>query len=347
MPYDGTNYGGTGSNSSSWADYQKQLNNQGSMGGNTGRDVLRGFIGGPVGWGEIAGGQSALTGLFGMDDPLGGMGTSLSKDMSEDVYNSMSDGEWNHFRSLGTGAQQAFIQQRQREIRDPNSQYNLQQADRKKQSDAEAALKVKADARGAAQDDLVKKVQAFADEMNMPVSELMQKDDFAQALNKVTYQNSVGKSLNTGAAGGGLSTANADQATKNALLGYQFQRQQVGNQARNEAFGMLSNQNAAAEDISRYNQGMNLQMQSLQAQSQAQQYQQNLSRSGQTLGMIGGVIGGIYGGAAGAGAGYNLGSGLGQSQYQSSNPYKPYQYSYPSSSRGGGGGSGYGGLGSY
>lgn len=305
--------------------------------GKTGENTAKVILGGPIGWYEAATGHSVL----GENDPWSG--TTMNPNMTEDVYNSMTPEEWAHFAHGSQQEQDDFIKSRQSELRDPNSPANQQKAAQAKADKEEAARQKAASDREAAQTELINKVKAFADEMNMPVDQLMQKDEFAQALNRVTYQDTMGSAMARGAGTGGLSQANADQATKNALLGYQFQRQQAGQQAYNQAYGMLANQSNTAEDIARYNQGMNLQMQGLQAQQQYQQYQQNLQRSGGMLGMIGAGVGAYFGGPAGMAAGYQIGSGVGQQNYLNQHPYTPYKYSYPSSGRPLGGLSSYGG----
>lgn len=331
MPGYDDNYGyGNGSRTKDWADYQRYVKdawtNQWARRG--GEQVARGLLGGPVGWYELASGKS----LLGGNDPFNG--TTINRNMTEDVYNAMTPQEWQAFAKMSDDEQANFISSKSREVAKGKSQQDA--ADK-----AQAALDKQRSDREAAQADLIKKVQAFADEMNMPIDQLMQKDGFAQALRNTTYQNSMGNAMNTGAGAGGLSQANADQTTKNALLGYQFQRQQAGQQALGNAFNMIGQQNATAEDIARYNQNMNLQMQALQAQRQAADYQQGLSRSGGTLGLVGAGLGAYFGGAAGAQAGYQIGSGIGQQNYQTSNPYQAYRYTYPSSTRGGGLGGSY------
>lgn len=311
MPYDPYQdpYGGQGSLTSGYSDYKKQQ---------------------PYSYGF----------QWLSDDPFSqlmrdaGGGTGFHPDMDEDTYNSMSPEEWAQFRKMNDSQQTAFIVQRKRDI-----------ASGKVEVAANKDLESKRAAREGQQEALIKKVQAFADEMGMPIAKLMQRDDFAKALNNVTYQNSMGNAMNTGAGGGGLSQANADQATKNALLGYQFQRQQAGQNALSGAFNMIGNQMQDAEGLRRYNQGMNLQMQEANAMRQAQQYQQGLGRQQSTFGLIGGIAGGALGAyaggptgaAAGFQAGQGLGSALGGATYGS---YQPYKYRYPSGSGGGKGGLG-------
>lgn len=337
MPYENP-YSGGGSRTSSWDDYQyqRQHNRTGTTGQDIGVGLLRGLVGGPVGWGELANGASRGKPTEGANDLLGmhfGNGTTLNDNMTEDVYNSMSEDEWNNFAHMSQAEQTDFIARRSAEVAKTKAGIDKADAAQKKLDDEK-------NARDQQQKDIISKVQKFADEMNMPVDELMQKDGFAQALNKVTYQDAMGKSLNTGAGEGGLSVANADQATKNALLGYQMQRQQMGQQAYNQAYGMINNMGLQAEDLARYNQGMDLQMQALRAQAYNQQYQQGLGKSGQVTGMLGGLVGAYFGGAAGGAAGSQIGSGIGQQSYQSSNPYKVPQYTYPSSTRSNTGGFG-------
>ncbi len=331
-----------GSRTSSWDEYLKtrQTNRTGNDLQDVGVGALRFFVGGPAGWGELANGASKGRTSEGTNDLLGihfGDGTTLNDMMTEEIYNSMTPEEWEKFAHMSRQEQASFINERQTGL-------IKNKAAQKGVDDEVNALQSEADKRKFQQNDLIAKVQKFADEMNMSVGDLMQKDDFAKHLNAVTYQNSMANAMSSGAGGGGISQANSDAATKNALLGYQFQRQQAGLAARNDAFGMITNQGAAAEDLRRYNQGMDLQMQSLAAQSEQASYQQSLQQSGGTLGLIGGAVGAYFGGAQGAQAGYSLGSGLGQQNYMSNNPYKPYKYSYPTGGMGRGRGSGGGGI---
>jgi hypothetical protein len=363
MPYQPEQWGGEGSKTGSWAEYQAYLQKKyGVSGGATktgalwnlgktqnqqqyneaifrgereGQDATRGLLGGPVGWLELAMGK----GLLGGNDPFDG--STYSGAMTEDVYNSMSPQEWQAFAKMDGGSQEAFIQQRTKQI----ERYK-NDPERLKREKEEAELVQKQKDRQLAQDDMIAKVRAFADEMNMPIEELMQKDGFAQALNRHTFQNAMGSGMNRGAGIGGLSQANADMATKKALLGYHMQRQQQGQQALSNAFGMVQNQNMWAEDIARYNQGLNLQFQQAEAARRQQEYQQGLGQAQGFAGMVGGIMGGIWGGPTGAAMGQQIGSNMGGQRYQGNNPYTPYQFTYPNSTRPKAGGSaGGGGLG--
>lgn len=307
--------------------YHDTAVNQKQYGG--ANDYIRGIFGGPVGWAELASGHGILGDTFGEHKADVGL--------SEEDFNLMTDDEMQQYERMNQNERAAFLDQIRAERAGDKAAQDKQAAEEKK-------LKDEQDARDVQQKSILDKVQKFADEMNMPVSELMQRDDFAKALNAHTYQNAMADGMGTGAGMGGLSVANADQATKNALLGYQMQRQQMGQQAYDRAYGMIDSQNQRAEDLYRYNQGMNMQMDALRGQAQYNSYQQKLGQSGQTLGLIGGVVGAYFGGAAGGQAGYQIGSGIGQQNYQQSNPYRPYKYSYPSGSRpsGGLGGGGYG-----
>lgn len=365
MPYTPQEYesqynnGGRGSRTTSWEEYNRYLQAGGVNGGNTGQDVgnffLRTGLGGPVGTGEYAYGASQGKPSMGGNDLLGihfGNGTTINKNMTEGVYNSMTPEEWENFAHMNEQEQNNFIAYRMKDVaKDQAKKAKFDAAELEKKKAADEYDKVYNE-RIKRQNDIMARVQAFADEMNMPIDQLMQKDEFAKALNANVYQQ-ASSAGNYGGVGGGLSQQNADLQTKRALLGYQMERQARGQQALNQVYGMQQQQIGTTEGIrqfnaglDQYNQNLDLQMQALRAQSQQQAYQQGLQRSGQTLGMIGGVIGGIYGGAGGASAGYNIGSGLGQSQYQNNNPYKPYQYNYPSTNRNTYGTSG-GGLGSY
>lgn len=209
-------------------------------------------------------------------------------------------------------------------------------------SDDPEAIKQKAEADSLAKSksDILAKMTAFADEMNMPVDQLLQKDEFAKRLRGITFGESMTQSSNRGfGVEGGLSAANADQATKNALFNYQGQRQQAGQAAYGNVYNFLNQQGLQSEDARRYEQGLDLQMQGARQSAYDQRYQQGMGQQSNLFGIAGGVLGGIYGGPAGAAAGQRIGSGIGESMYQNKNPYKPYNYSYPSGTRGGGAGS--------
>lgn len=204
------------------------------------------------------------------------------------------------------------------------------------QRDKDAAAQKQADFDNQRQK-IMAKVQAFADEMNMPVDQLLQNDEFAKSLRDMTYGRSSDQALAAGAGIGGMSANNADLNAKRALLGYQFQRQQAGQQALGNAYNMLSGMAGESENARRYEQGLNLELQQAAAAAQQQQYAQRQAQMGQALGAVGMGLGYAYGGAAGAQAGGQLGSSLGG---LAAGPYKPYQFKYPSV-----GGRGSGGLG--
>lgn len=325
------NYGGDQSGTSDWEDYQAQVaqNRRNVFGGNTGRDVARSIVGGPVGWFEAAQGKGLLGGM----DPFDG--TSLNQEMTEEVYNSMSPAEWASFRKMNGREQVNFIKSRTNKLARDKVAFDA----KKKEADA---LELERNNRKAQQDDIIKKVQAFAKEMNMPVDELIKHDAFAQALRSTTLGGAMADMNNRGLGVGGISNQNADLMSKKALLGYQMQRQQMGQQAYGQAYGMLNNQGLQAEDLRRYNQGLDLQMQGLAASARNQQYMQELGQQQGFGSLVGGIIGGAYGGPQGAALGSSIGGSAAGVRYQSNNPYQPYQYNYPSggmsSGRGYGGG---------
>lgn len=333
MAYDGTNYRGNNSRTGSWKEYQQLLNSKGAFGMQRGgnseqalQNAGRTILGGPVGAYEAVSGKP----LFGGNDPWSG--STLNRNMTEEVYNSLSAEEWKQFAHLSHEDQITFIKNKQAEIQAYNNDPN-----RLAQIEAERKLKEEEANRKIQQDMLIKKVQDFAAQMNMPVDKLMQQDGFAQALNRQTYQNTAANSMSGGMGPGGYSQNVANDATTRALTAYQFQRQQAGQQALGSAFGMINQQNVMAEDIARYNQGMNLQMQQAQAAQQMQQYMQGLGQQQGFGGMIGGIIGGAYGGPTGAAMGQSIGSNMAGTRYQSSNPFNSYKYNYPSSTRPSGG----------
>jgi hypothetical protein len=292
---------------------QKQQANQGNM------TSFRLGLGGPVGWYEVlSGGKREPLGLenaiFG--DPADARG------MNKAVFESMGPEDWDAYNKMSDQERFNFASKRSADI----------MAGKAKGQAAQNAEQSKLDQLNAAKTELINKVKAFADEMNMPVDELMKKDGFAQALNSSTFSRASTDASNRGLGLGGISNANADFATKQALLGYQFQRQQAGANALQNAFNMTSQQGATNEDIRRYEQGMNLQLQQAQAARQAAQYQQGLSQRQGMGSLAGGIIGGVYGGPSGAAFGSQIGGSIAGSTYGT---YKPYQYSYPSGNYGG------------
>lgn len=315
-----------GNRTQSWEEYQKLIKGykKGQTGDKSLEQLARVWLGGPVGWYEAISGKDVLHDITGYS-PFAG--TQLNEAMTEDVYNAMTPEEWERFAHLDAAEQIDFIQKKQLELtRIKNNPVRL--AQEKAMAEQEAKRK----ARELQQDEIIKKVTEFADLMNMPVDKLMQQPDVARMLNQ-GLETSMRSAMSTGAGMGGLSYANAQQAYSNALAGLHAQRQAAGQQALGNVYGMLSNQLATAEDIARYNQGLNLQFQEAEAMRRQQEYMQGLGVAQGRAGMIGGVIGGIWGGPSGAAMGQQIGSGLGGMRYQNQNPYKPYQFTYPSGTR--------------
>lgn len=285
----------------SWQDYQNQMNGT----GNTARDVGQAFLAPGISWIADATGNSQT--VNNATDFAGLWKNSVeNKDMTQEVYNSMTPAEWDAFQKMDGGGQSSFIQSRKQQI-----------------SSQQPALD--------AQNKMKAQLQAFADEMNMPVDQLLKNDAFAQALNKSTYGNAMSNAAGRGLGPGGISTANADLTSKQALLGYQMQRQQQG-------LGALSQIN----DINNSQQGFQLTNTALNNQSAnnylaGQAANQQKMESG-LMAMFGGGAGALGGMAAGQmrqGQNYNSGG--------MSAP--PPNYGYPSTSYGStysGGGPSYG-----
>lgn len=328
MPYDyGQNYGGQGSRTTDWRTYQ-QLR-QGDRTGRTGEDFARGLLGGPAGWYEVGSGNSIggiSSGIF--------SGTTLNDAMTEDVYNSMSPEEWQAFAHMSNQQQMEFIHNRAREVGAGRVQA---QAGQRTANDAAAKEAQFQQWRKGQMD----KLQAFADEMGMSVDELAKRGDLG--LQNVTNQGNrvaSAQAYGAGLSGGGISALNNQKAVADAQAQYQMQRNQLGLQARGQLLDQLGGLAHEREDMRRYEQGMDMNMQQAQAAAMQQRYQQGLAQSGGMLGLVGGVAGAYFGKSPEAAqAGYQLGSGLGQQQYANQNPYSPYRYRYPS---GGGRSSGYG-----
>lgn len=336
-----------GYGSTSYEDYQQKMRQQqDQMAGRTGTqgnyydDSSRGFqaaFGGPIGWYEAATGRKndlenwTRNNIFGQYDYSGAMN-------DKDVYESMNEDDWKSFNRSNAEEQAAFVKQRKSEIAP-------QLAAKQKAAEAEAARQKNEAERGQFQTDMIKRLDSFAKEMGMSVDQLMQTDSYAKALSQQTYANSAQSAYGSGLGYGGISAMNADQTTKNALLGYQMQRQQAGAAATQNAFGMMETMGQDAENRRRYEQGLDLQLQGAQQQAQMANYQQQQQQKAGLYSLAGGVIGGMYGGPTGAAFGSQLGGGLAGA---TSTPYQARGFNYPSNtgnygSYGSGGGVGGGG----
>lgn len=328
MP-DYQSYGGEGSRTSSWAEYMQRR--QGDRVGRTGEDFFRGLVGGPAGWVEVGTNNRGIK----FD------GTTLSDYMTEDVYNTLTPEEWAAFAQKSDAEQQQFIQARRRAIM--MNQVNKAASDRDPNG-PQAKARAEADRQAKYQkwrDDTNTRLDAFSKEMGMSVDELVARGDVGMNAARSNAANQAGMAARgAGLTGGGVSNMNTTRAITDASLGYQSQRQAMGLQATQALAGGLQNQYMNDEDRRRYEQGINMQLQQAQQAAQNQGYQQRMQQAGGPMGLVGGAVGAYFGGAQGAQAGYQLGSGLGQSNYQSQNPYKPYEYQYPSGS----GSAGSGGL---
>lgn len=313
----------------SYEDYRKGVE-QGRT-SETGQRLLAGIFGGPIGWYEAATGKNVVTNeaakLLG-DTP------AYEEMNDEDVYNSMSPADWDSFGKMNDKERASFVAQRKKQI----------------QPDIEAQKKrAEQEAKQAAFDDqrqkIIAKVQAFADEMNMPVDELLKRDDFAKALNQTVMAQASQQGSNRGFGVGGISAANADEATKRALIGYQMQRQTAGQDALSKAHYMLSGMAGEAENARRYEQGLDLQLQQANEAMRQRQYAEGLGQRQTMMGLIGTGVGAYFGGPTGAAIGGQLGSSIGGYTY---GQYNPQAYKYPSAggrnSPGYGGGSGIGGV---
>lgn len=306
-------------------DYQRYLKdyNNSQQGGQWARNIL----GGPIGWIMNATGKrnafenTIHEGLYG--------GIAFEEMNDRDVYESMQPGDWDAFNKMSNEERRAFMVKRKAEVGKQKSVESEQQAaaDKEKENAAQ---------RDKFRNDQIARLDAFAKEMGMPVEQLMQTDAYAKALRDQTYAQSAQGAANSGLGYGGMSAMNADQTTKNALLGYQMQRQQAGAQATQQAFNMMSQVENDAEGRRRYEQDMNMQLQAAQQQAQMRNYAEQQGKKQGLYSMAGGIIGGMYGGPTGAAFGSQLGSGLAGSTSQ---PYQATGYKYPTgtSARGSGG----------
>lgn len=315
---------GEGSRTNSWEQYANQRKYDS---GRTGQDWGRAILGGPVGWGEVANGK----GLLGDNDPFSG--TTMNFNMTEDVYNSMSPEEWAHFAKMSNDEQVAFIQQRRQAVmqgginkavgqRDPNSPEGQARAKAAKDAEYEAWRK-----------QTLTRLDDFSKKMGMSVDQLIQSGDAGVKAAQMTGERAAAQqALAAGAGPGGLSMLNTQKAAADSMNNYQMQRQGMGLQATQSLMGGLQNQYMNDEDRRRYEQGMNLQLQQAQAAAQQQKYMMGQQQASGLGGLVGTGIGAYFGSPQ---AGQAIGSQLGASSYQGSNPYKPYQYQYPSGLGGG------------
>lgn len=321
MPYNGEDYGGTGSRTSSWDEYKKYLKKYGGggrEGAMMGQNVARGIFGGPVGWAEIAQGK----GFLGGSDPFSG--STVSDLMTEDIYNSMSPEEWAYFAKMNGQEQADFIAGKQRELK----QYGANKSKADAELASQAAEKAKRD---KFQGEMIQRLDAFAKEMGMSVDQLMKTDDYAKALNQSTYARTAADMYGSGVGMSGMGTAQADINTKNALLGYQMQRQQAGAAATQNAFSMMGAMSGSEEERRRYEQGMNLQLQGAAEAARMRNYSEGLARQQQQGALLGGIAGYVIGGPTGASFGSQLGGGIAGSNYK---PYQAASYQYPTGATG-------------
>lgn len=254
-------------------------------------------------------------------------------DMSREVFQSMSEEDWATFKKMSRDQQNAFIKERTTQI---GAQGKVTEQQRLAQEQKNRELEYQQWRQKKMQD-----LDAFAQKMNMSVEELIASGDLGikSARNDAAAQagrRGVGLS-------GGISDLNSQRAVADAGLKYQNNRHQMGLQATQGLMQGLQGEYMNMEDRRRYEQGLNLQLQSAQAAAQNQKYMQQQQQSAGLAGAVGTVFGGIWGGAKGAEAGGQLGQAYGANYYGQQNPYQPYQYQYPSGGGGGLGGGGGGG----
>lgn len=242
-----------------WADYQAQLNG----GGNTERDIAQGILAPGISWIAQATGNAQT--VNNATDFGGIFHNSIeNKDMTQDVYNSMSQSDWDAFRKMGSGQQSSFIQGRAQQI--------AQQKPFK-----------------TAQDKMIAQLQSFADEMNMPVDQLLKQDAFAKMLHGTTIAQGVQQGRGAGLGIGGYSQNAANASASKALLGYQMQRQQAGNQALSQI-----------NDIYNQQQGMQLSTNALNQQANNNYQAQQAANQQKVIGGLTAAFGGGAGAAFGA-----------------------------------------------
>lgn len=194
------------------------------------------------------------------------------------------------------------------------------------QAEADAAQKEQAFQQW--RQDTMTKLSTFANEMNMPVEQLIAKGDLGvQNAGATGRSQASAAAYGAGLGGGGISNVNTQRAVTDAQSKYQLQRAQIGLGATNSLLGNMSDMAHTAEDTRRYNQGLDMQMQQAQQQAGMFQFQQKQNQIGAITGAVGGVAGAYFGGPAGAAAGYGLGSGLGSA---AAGTYQTKPYTMPS-----------------
>lgn len=179
-------------------------------------------------------------------------------------------------------------------------------------------------------------LDAFSKKMGMSVEELIASGDLGIKASRNDAAAAAGR-RGLGLTGG-ISDMNSQRAVADASLKYQMGRQQLGLQATQGLMTGLQQDYMNTEDRRRYEQGLDLQLQSAQAAAYNQQYLQKQQQRAGLFGIAGTVVGGIFGGAPGAKAGGEAGQAAGGLSYSQQQPYQPPQYNYPSGLGGGGGG---------
>lgn len=176
-------------------------------------------------------------------------------------------------------------------------------------------------------DQIQGQLQKFADEMNMPLDQVLKTDQYAKA----SQQNALAASGQDALLGGsgGLAASGASKTMNDALVGYGMQRRQLGLQALGQTGEMAGQAANNAQQWAQFQGGLDMNMQQMQDQAsqQAFQAQQGQNRGigsaiGAGIGALG-FIGGPALGAATMAGGAALGGGLGG---MATGSYSPYQY---------------------
>ncbi len=260
----------------------------------------------------------------------------------KDVYSQMDAAQWQELGGLRHAQQADWITKRKQELATGTGRprgvfQSWKNIGQTPDDPAAAAAQAEAAKKEAAfqqwRQDTMTKLSAYADEMNMPVEQLIAKGDLGVMNAGATGRSMASAAASSADAGlGGLSAKNTQRAVTDAQSKYQLQRSQLGLGATTQLLNTMGQVHGEGEDTRRYEQNMNLQMQQANQQASMMQFAQKQQQQGQLFGMIGGAIGGP--------SGYSIGSGLGQ---MSAGQYKPSGFSYPQgSSVPGSGGSGLG-----
>lgn len=310
-------------------------------------------------WGAFSKGDNnpLVSAVHGLAGPQHNIDRIQWRNGDEEVYRQMDKQQWDELANKQTGingnndAQRAWIEGRKRELasgagreRGTFFDYASGQSGLSPQEETQAKevnnQKSKEEAFQKWRQDTMMRLDDFSKQMNMPVEELIRRGDLGVRNAESNARSDAGSAaFGAGLSSGGVSSMNTQRAVTDAQSRYQLERAGLGLNATNSLMNNMSNMGREQEDIRRYEQGMNMQLQQTNEMARQRSYAEGAGRQSNLFGIAGGVLGAMYGGplgrTAGATAGYQLGSGLGRATY---GEYKPTQMSYPTGNTRYGGG---------